>query len=333
MSELGMVIDDRTLPHVVIANRDADSWLVADCERVHGMLLQQGALLVRGLPVLTSRKLEKVLTALFQAPLLEYNYRSTPRTNIRGHIYTSTEYPSTETIPLHNENAYTRRWPMQIAFHCVKPADTGGATPIADSRKVYGSIPERIRKSFTERQLMYVRNYGDVDLPWQDVFKTDDRGGVEEFCEENGIEYEWRGKNRLRTRQRVAAVCAHPRTGERLWFNQAHLFHISGLGADARSTMEQTYKKEDLPRNVYYADGGDIDVEDLDVIRRVYNEHMITFQWQEGDLLLLDNMLFAHGRFPYAGNRRVIVGMAGEMSSEDAFGLERSKFAVCATAS
>jgi alpha-ketoglutarate-dependent taurine dioxygenase len=265
------------------------------------------------LPILASKKLEKVLTTLFGAPLLQYHYPSTPRTQIRGHIYTSTEYPATETIPLHNENAYTRRWPMQIAFYCVKPADSGGDTPIADSRKVCDSIPERIRDLFASRGLMYVRNFGEIDLPWQEVFKTDDRGEVELFCEQNEIEYEWRDKHRLHTRQRVAAIRAHPITQERLWFNQAHLFHISGLSADARSTLAQVYGKGDLPRNVYYGDGGDIEVEDLDAIRRAYDRHMTTFRWKESDLLILDNMRFAHGRLPYNGSRRVLVGMANEM--------------------
>lgn len=304
------------LQDVVVADPAVDAWLGADAERIRGLLLQRGAVLVRGLPVLASKKLEKVLTTLFEAPLLEYSHRSTPRTQIRGHIYTSTEYPATETIPLHNEHSYTRSWPMRIAFHCVKPADSGGETPIADSRQVYASIPGRIRERFAERELMYVRNYGDVDLPWQEVFETDDYRQVEKYCDQNDISYEWRAKNRLHTRQRVAAVHAHPRTHERVWFNQAHLFHISGLSATARSTMEQLYRKEELPRNVYYGDGGEIDVEDLDVIRRAYDEHMTTFQWQEGDLLLLDNMLYAHGRLPFSGSRRVLVGMADEMSCD-----------------
>jgi hypothetical protein len=32
--------------------------------------------------------------------------------------------------------------------------------------------------------------------------------------------------------------------------------------------------------------------------------------WQEGDIMMLDNMLVAHGREPYAPPRQIVVGMA-----------------------
>jgi len=34
------------------------------------------------------------------------------------------------------------------------------------------------------------------------------------------------------------------------------------------------------------------------------------FPSQRGDLLMLDNMLVAHGRTPYEGPRQILVGMA-----------------------
>ena len=35
----------------------------------------------------------------------------------------------------------------------------------------------------------------------------------------------------------------------------------------------------------------------------------VTFPWRRGDVLLLDNMLTAHGRRPFTGDRRVLVAM------------------------
>ncbi|TQV77593.1 TauD/TfdA family dioxygenase [Aliikangiella marina] len=300
---------------VDVAAGELNTWLQSNTESIKTLLNSYGAVVIRKLPIQGSKKLERVLTTLFDDKLLEYNYRSTPRTKMRGRIYTSSEYHPEETIGLHNENAYSNEWAMQIAFYCVKPAEVGGATPIADSRKVYQAIPAEIREEFERKKLLYVRNYGDIDLPWQEVFQTNDRKEVEEFCSNNAINFEWRGDNDLRTSQLAGAAYNHPKTMEKVWFNQAHLFHVSSLGEDNEKSLLDTFEKDNLPRNVYFGNGDEIDADMLNIIRKAYEQNMITFDWHEGDLMLLDNMLFSHGRQPYSGSRRVLVGMAGVMNA------------------
>ena len=39
----------------------------------------------------------------------------------------------------------------------------------------------------------------------------------------------------------------------------------------------------------------------------------VQFQWREGDVLMVDNMLVAHARNPYQGARKIVVAM-GEMT-------------------
>jgi hypothetical protein len=79
--------------------------------------------------------------------------------------------------------------------------------------------------------------------------------------------------------------------------------------------MLSIFSEEDLPRNVYYGDGSAIDAADLDCICEAYEQEKIVFPWSTGDVLLLDNMLAAHGRNPFTGARKVVVGMA-ELHSE-----------------
>jgi hypothetical protein len=50
-----------------------------------------------------------------------------------------------------------------------------------------------------------------------------------ELLPQAGIEFEWEEGDRLKTRQVCQAVATHPKTGEQVWFNQAHLFHVSSL--------------------------------------------------------------------------------------------------------
>jgi alpha-ketoglutarate-dependent taurine dioxygenase len=287
------------------------SWLAGHREEVEARLLEHGGLLFRGFPVEGVEDFERVIKAV-AGELLEYSYQSTPRSAVSGQIYTSTEYPAAHDIPLHNEMAYARSWPMKIWFYCVTVAAAGGETPIADSRKVFARIAPRVRERFAEKQVMYVRNYDEdgLDLSWSTVFQTSDRTEVEAFCRRAGIEFEWLGRARLRTRQVCQATAAHPRTGEAVWFNQAHLFHVSNLEPAVREALSATYAEEDYPRNAYYGDGSPIEPEALGEVREAYEREAVTFPWQAGDVLMLDNMLAAHGRRPFEGARRVVVGMA-----------------------
>ena len=283
-------------------------WATGNVDLIKKKLLTNGAVLCRGFKTPTIADFEEFLT-IVAGDLLDYSYRSTPRSEVSGKIYTSTEYPAHQTIPLHNEMSYTRQWPMVLGFFCVQPALEGGETPIADSRKVFARIDPEIRERFSRKQVRYVRNYSeDLDLSWQDVFQTSDLAKVEEYCREAGIEWEWQRNYRLRTAQLCQAVATHPQTGEEVWFNQAHLFHISNLEPEVRETLIDSAGGE-LPRNTFYGDGSVIEERDLEHVRAAYESEAVMFPWQQGDVLLVDNMLVAHGRRPYRGPRKIVVGM------------------------
>ena len=293
-----------------VRGMNAVAWAEAHQEEIRGRLAAEGAVLIRGLKVLGSTQFGKILSTLFGAELLEYVYRSTPRTELRGHVYTATEYPAAETIPQHNENAYSRSWPLRLGFMCLLPSESGGETPIGDSRVVYNMLPESVREKFEEKGVKYVRNYSTLDLPWSVVFQTENKSQVEAFCEANELTYEWLEDDALRTSQINPATAVHPQTGEKVWFNQAHLFHVSSLVKEIAQTLIDSLGEEHLPRNTYYGDGSPIEPEVLDLIRSIYEQTKMKFPWQKNDLMLLDNMLFTHGREPYTGARKVLVGMA-----------------------
>jgi alpha-ketoglutarate-dependent taurine dioxygenase len=278
-------------------------------------LLEHGALLFRGFNVESPAAFGAVAAALSDR-LLDYVYRSTPRKTMADNVYTATEYPPDASIPMHNENAYQRDWPMRLMFCCLQPASVGGATPLARSANVTRRIDDTVKQAFMDRRVMYVRNYGmGVDLSWETTFQTTSRADVEAFCQHEGIECEWLPDDRLRTRQVCQAMARHPITHEEFWFNQAHLFHVSSLGAEGQSAMLDVFAEEDLPRNAYFGDGGRIDEEMLEHIRRAYEAEKLAFAWQRGDVLLADNMLVSHGRMPFQGTRQVLAAMARPFSS------------------
>ncbi|HSS21521.1 MAG TPA: TauD/TfdA family dioxygenase [Pyrinomonadaceae bacterium] len=291
-------------------NVDLVAWAAANTEFIEEYLLRNGAILFREFELTNVARFERLIETVC-GPLLDYSYRSMPRHVVSGRIYSSTEYPAHQTIPLHNENSYTRNWPMKLSFFAVQVAEQGGETPIADCRKVYEKLPAEILKCFVRKGLMYVRNYGTgLDIPWQEAFQTNNKAMVEEYCRKAGMDYEWVGLDQFRTRQTAHVVETHPRTGETVWFNQAHLFHVSRLPLEVREWLLKAYGEQNLPRNVYFADGSTIDPAMLDEINETYTNASVVFPWNEGDLLMLDNMLTAHGRKPFVGKRKVVVGIA-----------------------
>lgn len=297
-------------PHVRLA-----PWAAQSVGFIDDHLRRAGALLFRGFGLNTLELFEEVVRAVTPR-LLTYTERSTPRTSVSGDIYTATEYPADRQIPLHNENSYSHLFPHRLWFCCLQPAESGGETPLADSREVLRRLTPQTRERFTEKGVMYVRNYGQgIDLDWQTVFQTTSRRAVEDYCRGAGIEFEWRGEERLRTRQVRPAIQFEPETGEPVWFNQAHLFHVSSLETGVREDLLRTTVEEDLTRNAYYGDGSAIDEETLEEIRAVYRECAVTFPWRRGDVLLVNNLLTAHGRNTYQGARRVLVAMADKHHS------------------
>ncbi|MEY8263308.1 MAG: TauD/TfdA family dioxygenase, partial [Bermanella sp.] len=283
---------------------------------IQTLVERAGGVLLRGFSVPGIEDF-KSFAASFGFPLLNYEFGSTPRSSVTAGVYTSTEYPAHQHIPLHNEQAYTTQWPMRIWFHCVTASETGGETPIADSRAIYDAMPAHIRERFSDG-LLYVRNYGNgLDLSWQEVFNTESAAEVEEFCKKLGIEWQWKEDGELRTEQHCQGVAQHPRTGEMVWMNQAHLFHSSNLAPEIRETLIDIVGIENLPRNVFYADGTDISDEIFSEIRQVLAEKTVIFPWQDGDVLMLDNMLVAHSRTPFKGARKIVVAMAEPYVKEE----------------
>jgi alpha-ketoglutarate-dependent taurine dioxygenase len=296
--------------HPTVADMNLAAWAKLNRSFIEQQLLRYGALLFRGFNVKTASEFEEVCLAISGA-LLEYRERSSPRSAVAGNIYTSTDYPADQSIFPHNEHSYSLTFPLRLYFFCETPALAGGETPIVSTRKVFQRLDEQLKERFRQKKWMYVRNYGDgFGLTWETAFQTTDKQAVERYCRAAGIEVEWKEGNRLRTRQVREAVIEHPCTGESIWFNHIAFFNITTLPSSIRETLLTGFAIEDLPSNSYYGDGSTIEPNLVAQLREAYLQEMISFPWQRGDLLLLDNILTAHARAPFAGSRKILVAMA-----------------------
>lgn len=305
------LFERRRLPLLITPSSSAISlpaWAGRNKNFVQASLVEHGGILFRNFAGVTVDEFERFIKEV-SGEALQYSERSSPRSRVSdGNIYTSTDYPAAQSIFVHNENSYRRNFNLKIFFFCETPALEGGATPLADCRNVYQRLSPQTRARFEEKGWMYVRNYGDgFGLDWQTVFQTTDKGTVADYCRQHKIEFEWRD-DKLRTYAVLPTTIQHPVTGETVWFNHATFFNVFTLEPTLREGLLAA-GESNLPTNTYYGDGSAIEPETLAELHDAYRAETVSFPWQRGDVLMLDNIFVAHGRAPYKGARKVLVGM------------------------
>jgi amino acid adenylation domain-containing protein/non-ribosomal peptide synthase protein (TIGR01720 family) len=318
--ETSQLSPDQPLPLVcqpTSPDLDPLAWARARRPFIQQQLATHGGLLFRRFPLPSTSHFEQFASAL--CPSLFGDYGDLPRASSSGKVYGSTPYPPDQAILFHNESSHLERWPMKIFFYCVQPARRGGTTPITDCRKVWRLLAPEVRERLRREGLIYVRNYAPgLDVSWQDFFRTTERGEVEARLRAAGVEWEWTGGGEgLRVRQRSQAAARHPQTGEEVFFNQIQLHHVSSLAGEVRRSLEEVFGEEELPRNVYYGSGERIEEEVMAEVGRAYEAAAVDFEWERGDVVMLDNMLVAHGRRAYEGERKIVVAMGEMVESKD----------------
>lgn len=288
---------------------EAIARLTIEKEAVVAEMTSSGSVLVRGLPVTDAESFARVRDVLLPQPA-SYKEKATPRTDFGGGVFSSTDLPAVQPIRLHNENSYTLDFPGALLFCCVVAPDKGGATTVGDMREALALIPEDLRRRFEEHGWLLVRNYSDLaGLPWQTSFATDSPAEVEDYCSENVIGCEWLDEETLRTRQRRSAIITHPLTGERVWFNHAAFWSRWSLDEDVRDVLLETYGEDGLPFETFVGDGTPLTREEAESLNEAYTKVTRRETYQVGDLLLVDNILNAHGREAFEGDRKILVAM------------------------
>ncbi|MEQ9488829.1 MAG: TauD/TfdA family dioxygenase [Alphaproteobacteria bacterium] len=308
------VPEDRSVPSAL-------AWAKENADEIQAAAGSAGVVLIRGFDIDTPEAFRAVCQAI-EPDLRTYTGGDSPRTGVTDKVYTSTEYDPSLEVFLHNELSYAGWSPRLVFFCCLVPALEGGETPVADGRLIYKTLPADLRDRFEKRGIAYLQHLWDEDgapgigKSWQQTFETSDRQAVEDYLRQSTMTWEWTDFG-IRTRAPHPAVIAHPQTGEACWRNQADQWHrgFAGVktsfgGADDPRFDAATAGEETLGNHVTYGDGSEIDIADLETVRRVNQSVEVAFPWQAGDVMVIDNILAMHGRKPYRGPRRVLVAMA-----------------------
>lgn len=318
LNSISVLPSEKTLPLTIESDHKVslEHVLKDNKQEIDSKLREYGAIYFKGFGVDAVSQFEKVSEQLCEK--LYTQYGDLPPTSGSKKVYAATPYPPEKTIYFHNEASHTPTFPSKQLFLCVKAAPEGGGLSIVDGREVLRKLPKEIVEEFAEKKLLYYRNFIPyVDVRWQDFFSTTDKNELESICTKDSLEFEWKKGDIFSTSAKAPAIIKHPITNELTWFNQIQLHHPGMMDDNIYKVFRKSYEEIDFPRYVCFGDGSAIPRETLSIISKVLKQESATVHAKEGDIIYLDNLLVAHCRLPYRGDREVRVALGDAMREAD----------------
>lgn len=292
---------------------DLRAWAADHSEALRSLILDHGSIHIRGLRLANVDQVGQVINELASELMVETEAFAS-RDPLPGGLYSSSAWPANQQMCMHHELSYTLNFPGTLFMACLVAPTGGGATAVADAAAVLNDIPTDLVERFEREGWMLTRSYTDeIGLPYAEAFGTEDRATIERYCQANAIEFEWQDDGGLRTRQLRSAVMLHPVTGQRCWFNQVAFLSEWTLNPEVREFLVDMYGADGLPFNTRFGNGDPIGEDVVELINEAYAANTIQEPWQDGDLMIVDNIRTAHSREPFEGPREIIVALGDPM--------------------
>ncbi|KAL4873982.1 hypothetical protein BDV12DRAFT_181873 [Aspergillus spectabilis] len=298
-----------SIPEAISAIQEfSDSGSFKSLSKIHA-----GAILIRGLPL----KSPYDYSAVGCPPL---------RTVLAPNVKTANEGPPELPIWLHNEYGWSTINPGWLTFSALKVPGEGGATPITSSIYIAHELKKRVpvfladlkrlgaryTYRFTTTQLVSntgnsIRGaYGEFVRDWDDEETV--RRKVEREVRRHSEEFEWHADGSLSVTHVVPAIRLHKPTGATVFFG-----NITSAWGRSRhhGATRPPFRGDDGSYHPppQFGDGTPMRVEDLDVLLDIAEEGAMKVEWEEGDLVILDNYAVQHSREPWVGERQVLAAL------------------------
>lgn len=271
------------------------------------------AILFRGLPITDAKDLSDWVNGLGYESF-SYDDGTGLREDIAENVASGSEDLKEYTIEPHNEMAYARSYPKIFIISSFKTAPQGGETAIVDVRELFSKLEPSLVEKCVRKRIRYWRYLSDakenekvVYKTWQRQFGTESRQEVEAYLTAKGYNFEWDGR-KLFVWNIKAPFINHAKSGERLWFNSLSASHCTYFKSYPLMESEQRPNNE-YPFHTTYGDGEEFEKTFLENIRRATWDSAVGFQWQDGDVMFLDQLIVQHSRLGYEGERNVGISL------------------------
>ncbi len=296
---------------------EISTWLETTRQEVERRLAECGAVLFRGFPVHTAHDFDDFVAAFrwVNFPYSE-SLLNAVRVNRTPRVFTANEAPSTVVIYLHHEMAQTPVYPARLFFFCEQPAETGGATPICPSYRLWDQLVQRYPEFAHKcevRGLMYTHTMPAAADPasglgrsWRDTLGVTKREQAEQRLLNLGYTWQWQVDDSLRvTTPRLQAV-RDLGNGRKSFFNQLIAAYCGWK--DGRN---------DPAKSITFGDGSPLESDGVQGAIELAEHLTVDLEWQQGDVALLDNFAVMHGRKPFTGTRKVLASLAEHESRRE----------------
>jgi alpha-ketoglutarate-dependent taurine dioxygenase len=259
-----------------------------------------GVVLFRGFDLEIGRfqKLTERITGKF----VSYDGGAAARDYVNGDptVMTVSEPTHNYPVPLHGEMYYVENKPLVLWFYCVKPVEEGGQTTVGDGTRILEMLSDGARSLFTENRIKYIMIF--AEGRWQKIFHTEDMEDVRRHCERN--------RYTMSVDEKDGSIVAEY-VSDAIWptkYGGARSF-INNVFAITR------WEWAGVPyRKVRLEDGSPIPREIIEELWKVEAEATRDVAWKPGDVLMVDNTRFLHGRRTFTDmSREIYVRLATEM--------------------
>ncbi len=253
---------------------------------------------------------------------MDYEGGANPRDRIEPNVY-EVGAPLEAWLHYHHEMAYVGRSTRVIAFLCKHDLPGRGSTFVSDSIAATDALlATDFGRKLKDRGICYIRNLTDreqytnevgygVYNHWQKSFDTDDCREAERRARSQRLAVEWGPDRTMRTRYYCPAYEYSPRLDRNVLYSSVA---DHGMWFDTWPLVQHLPYSE-RPLNMTFGDDSEISRDELQQFVDVYDRFGTEIDWRVGEVAVIDNYRFAHGRpgiHLRAGEQRQLGVLLGE---------------------
>ena len=267
---------------IIYGSDDCQDILSLPVTKTMELFKSAGVLLFRDFRV--THEQMKMFAELFSSKFIQDYDR--PQVDVDKFVHFVDE--GTDSSPPHSEHAYSPFRPDVIWFCCAVPASQGGETLFWDGVRMWEEMSQETKQLFISKKLKFCHQNISIDMLKKlepSVSSSDEVQQIMDSLE--GVNYQINDNQTISIEYVCSAVVKTKYENQDAFANSFWVMQ--------KNTEEATFE-----------DGSRASDEVTNELQKLFDKLTEEILWQTGDLVMIDNSRFMHGRREFNDNRRQI---------------------------